>query len=1121
METEADGEDCGGPEPAKNSDPDKHPEADTDDKTGVSSETDVSDGDWEETIEPQSGLNSVINDEVPVSDLRCSTGEKPFSCSECGKRFATKSCLKRHMRCHTGEKPYSCSVCRKSFTQSGSLKKHTRTHTEEKRFSCSVCDKRFAWYKQLKRHKCVGHQSSQLHQTQTEENREAEPPASSSTKQMETEADRYLQPETEDKTGDSSEPVREDNDDDWEETKDPQSTLKNNMIDVSDERCNTRKKPFSCSECGKRFPSRTHLRVHTLIHTGEKPFSCAVCGRKFNQKTNLIRHMPRHTGEKAFSCSVCKKRFKYRGDVGRHMKLHTREKPSTSCVSDTKKTGTHSEPQSGLNSLLNNNVSPSDARHMTAPKGEKPFTCSVCGERFSLWANLMHHMTSHTGGRPSTSCVSDTAVTNTPDEETSEFSVAEIEGSCNDGTESREPQSGLNSQENNNVAASDERCKTGRKSYTCLECGRICRNKTNMKVHMRVHTGEKPFTCSICGKGFTQKANLIRHMPRHTRGKPYSCPVCKKRFRSEGYIERHMRVHKSDSTDTNTHSDIRKELERHLKPDTDDTTGKAFEPDISDERCNTYQNLFVCSVCGKRFGNKTNLKVHTLIHTGEKPFSCTVCGRRFNQKANLIRHMPRHTGEKAFSCSVCKKRFKYRGDVGRHMKVHIREKPSTSCISDTKKTSTRSDIHRGPERCLKPETDDKTGDSSETEVRDEKRYLDTTSYICSECGKRFSYKASLKVHMMSHTGEKPFNCSVCGKGFSQKVYLMRHMPLHTREKPYSCSVCKRRFRFEGAVLKHMRIHKREKPSSSLDQEDPEPPHVKEEQEELWTSQKGEQLQGLEEADIKFPFTPVPVKSEDDEEEPQSSQLHQRQTELMETEADGEDCGGPEPDRHLQPDTEDKSGDSSEPEREDSGDDWKEIREPQTGLNSLNNNKVPVSDERAEKPASCSFCGKSFTRKYSLKVHMRLHTGEKPFSCSVCGKGFVQRYHYLEHTRRHTGENTFDCSLCGKKFGHNFRLQSHMRTHTGERPISCSICSKGFRYNGELVQHMRVHSGEKPFPCSVCHKAFRLKCILNNHMKIHSGELPYSCSLCGKGFRQKSNLNQHMKMHKADNLKLQF
>ncbi|XP_041665011.1 uncharacterized protein LOC121523964 isoform X4 [Cheilinus undulatus] len=72
-------------------------------------------------------------------------------------------------------------------------------------------------------------------------------------------------------------------------------------------------------------------------------------------------------------------------------------------------------------------------------------------------------------------------------------------------------------------------------------------------------------------------------------------------------------------------------------------------------------------------------------------------------------------------------------------------------------------------------------------------------------------------------------------------------------------------------------------SSSLNQK------IKEEPEELWSSQVGEQLQEPE-GDNIIKFTFVPVKSEDDEENPQSSQLYQRQTEQMEAGADGEDCG---------------------------------------------------------------------------------------------------------------------------------------------------------------------------------------------------------------------------------------
>ncbi|XP_031732023.1 zinc finger and SCAN domain-containing protein 12-like isoform X2 [Anarrhichthys ocellatus] len=256
-------------------------------------------------------------------------------------------------------------------------------------------------------------------------------------------------------------------------------------------------------------------------------------------------------------------------------------------------------------------------------------------------------------------------------------------------------------------------------------------------------------------------------------------------------------------------------------------------------------------------------------------------------------------------------------------------------------------------------------------------------------------------------------------------------------------------------------------SSSLDQEDPEPPHIKEEQEELWTSQEGEQLQGLEEADVKFSFTPE--KSEDDEEEAQYSLLHQRQTEQMETNAIEEDCGGPEPgrnsdpDRHPEPDTDEKIGDSVEPETEHS-DDWKETREPQSGLNSLNNDDVSVSDSRCsagEKPLSCSECGKRFRLKKDLKKHMRVHTGERTFSCSVCDECFSQSGHLQVHMTFHTGEKPFSCSVCNKSFSQRGHLQVHMRFHTGEKPFSCSVCNTAFSQKLFFTQWRFTETHENP------------------------------------------------------------
>ncbi|XP_034054397.1 zinc finger and SCAN domain-containing protein 5B-like [Gymnodraco acuticeps] len=241
-------------------------------------------------------------------------------------------------------------------------------------------------------------------------------------------------------------------------------------------------------------------------------------------------------------------------------------------------------------------------------------------------------------------------------------------------------------------------------------------------------------------------------------------------------------------------------------------------------------------------------------------------------------------------------------------------------------------------------------------------------------------------------------------------------------------------------------------STSLDQEDPEPPpHIKQEQEELRISQEGEQLQELEEADItKSTFTPDPVKSEDDKEKP-----------------------GPEPARNsdpessLQPKTEDDTGDSSEPDTGDSSEpdtedsaDWKETREPASGSKSLENRQEPVSDSSRiaiKKQFGCSVCTKSFARKRSIYRHMRIHTGEKPHSCSVCEKAFSQYIDLKRHMTIHTGEKPFSCSVCKKAFSQRGSLKEHLRVHTGEKPHSCSVCKKAFSRSGNLKTHMRVHN----------------------------------------------------------------
>ncbi|KAF8569195.1 hypothetical protein P879_08694 [Paragonimus westermani] len=60
--------------------------------------------------------------------LHEATHTLPFQCGDCGKRFSRPWLRDIHHRTHTGEKPYTCEICQRRFADRSNMRAHQRVH---------------------------------------------------------------------------------------------------------------------------------------------------------------------------------------------------------------------------------------------------------------------------------------------------------------------------------------------------------------------------------------------------------------------------------------------------------------------------------------------------------------------------------------------------------------------------------------------------------------------------------------------------------------------------------------------------------------------------------------------------------------------------------------------------------------------------------------------------------------------------------------------------------------------------------------------------------------------------------------------------------------------------------
>ncbi|XP_054925362.1 uncharacterized protein, partial [Dermacentor andersoni] len=175
------------------------------------------------------------------------------------------------------------------------------------------------------------------------------------------------------------------------------------------------------------------------------------------------------------------------------------------------------------------------------------------------------------------------------------------------------------------------------------------------------------------------------------------------------------------------------------------------------------------------------------------------------------------------------------------------------------------------------------------------------------------------------------------------------------------------------------------------------------------------------------------------------------------------------------------------------------------LNNRNNLDYSESANINER-YTCGYCSKVFTKRGTLTIHLRIHTGfiDVPLRLEPSPQQVLNERRNLQHhpvcsdtttslTSKRKGKRLHKCIYCSKVFKRKSILDKHLPIHTGEKPFYCHLCPMKFTRKDGLVRHVRVHTGEKPFHCRFCPKACADESNLKRHEATHTRRAPRDVS----------------------------
>ncbi|KAK0164523.1 hypothetical protein PV328_003142 [Microctonus aethiopoides] len=119
------------------------------------------------------------------------------------------------------------------------------------------------------------------------------------------------------------------------------------------------------------------------------------------------------------------------------------------------------------------------------------------------------------------------------------------------------------------------------------------------------------------------------------------------------------------SSVTNDFTGVKSQTRNHAKAERENDRPVSTDAPPTTET--EQEGVYVCDQCDKTFSKHSSLARHKYEHSGQRPYKCEECPRAFKHKHHLTEHKRLHTGEKPFQCSKCLKRFSHSGSYSQHM----------------------------------------------------------------------------------------------------------------------------------------------------------------------------------------------------------------------------------------------------------------------------------------------------------------------------------------------------------------------------------------------------------------------------------------------------------------------